>query len=95
MNTRLETLFEKYNISVKNRYEINQFFWLLPDNKKQNILDHFEILAIKLSNIEKEISEEREILIWTEVENIRNLIIQDRINNQRNNSRKEIMDLNF
>jgi len=63
MNTRLELLFERYNLSDKNRYEINQFFFLLPDNKKQNLLNNFETLAFKLTKIEDEINKEREILI--------------------------------
>lgn len=95
MNTQLETLFERYNFSAKNRYEINQFFWLLPDKWKQNILDNFEILAVKIYNIEKEINIERDILIWSEVNYIKSLIIEWRINKQKKESRKEIMDLNF
>lgn len=81
MNTRLETLFEKYNFSQKDRYEINQIFLLLPDNKKQNLLNNFEILALKLFKIKEKINIEREILIWGEVENIKNLIIEWRLNN--------------
>ena len=64
MNTRLEYLFEKHNFSDKDRYEVNQIFWLLPLDKQQNILNNFEVLALRLWHIEKEIDLEKRILIW-------------------------------
>ena len=93
MNTRLEMLFDKYNVSEKNRYEINQFFSLLPDNKKQNLLNNFQLLAIRLLDIENELNLERNILIWNEVENIKNAILSWRISNERNEFKKELLDL--
>ena len=95
INTQLEKYFEKYNFSAKNRYEINQFFWFLPDIWKQNILDNFEILAIKLYNIEKKANIEREILVWDAFNEIKDLIIGSRIRKQKEESKKDIMDLNF
>ena len=74
MNTRLEMLFEKYHFSDKDRYEINQFFSLLPDHKKQNMLDNFDALALKLFKIEEEINTERRILIGDSLDNIRKTI---------------------
>ena len=64
MNTRLEFLFEKYNVSPKDRYEINQIFWLLPSEKQQNILKNFDIMIFRFEQIHKEIDLERRILIW-------------------------------
>lgn len=64
MNTRLEKLFEIYNISEKDKYEINQIFWLLPINKQQNLLNNFNTFATRLEQINKEINLERRILIW-------------------------------
>lgn len=64
MNTRLELLFEKYNVSSKDRYEINQIFWLLPPEKQQNILKNFDIMIFRFKQIHKEIDLERRILIW-------------------------------
>ncbi|MFK7779670.1 MAG: hypothetical protein QM490_00855 [Candidatus Gracilibacteria bacterium] len=63
MNTRLEKLFEKYNLSDKDRYEINQIFGLLPPDRKLNILNNFDILAFRFEQIHKEIDLERKILI--------------------------------
>jgi hypothetical protein len=71
MNTRLELLFEKYNLSPKDRYEINQIFWLLPTDKQQNILKNFDVLVFKLEQIHKEIDLERRILIWDLFEDIK------------------------
>jgi len=64
MNTRLEMLFLKHNVSDKDRYEINQIFWLLPANKQQNILKNFDIMIFRFEQIHKEIDLERRILIW-------------------------------
>ena len=64
MNTKLENLFEEYKISPKDRHEINQIFWLLPADKKHNILKNFSVLAFRLEQINKEINLERRILVW-------------------------------
>lgn len=95
MNTRLEMLFEKHHVSNKDRYEINQIFWLLPSNKQQNILKNFDTLIFRFEQINKEINIERKILIWNEVSNIKNLIISERINKQKEELRKEILELNY
>ncbi len=64
MNTRLEKLFEKYHLPEKERYEINQIFWLLPLDKKTNLLNNFDTLMIRFEQIHKEIDLERRILVW-------------------------------
>ena len=64
MNVFLEKLFEKYSVSEKDIYDIRQIYELLPPDKKQNLLDNFESLVIKLKKIEEEIELEREILFW-------------------------------
>lgn len=71
MNTQLEILFKKYNISEKDRYEINQFFMLVPEEKKKNILNNFWVLASKLECIHKEIDLEKRILIWDLFEDVK------------------------
>ena len=71
MNTRLEMLFEKHNVSDKDRYEINQIFWLLPANKQQNILKNFDLMIFKFEQIHKEVDLERRILIWDLFEEIK------------------------
>ena len=64
MNTRLEKLFEKHDLSEKDKYEINQIFCLLPNKKQINILNNFDVLAFRLKIIQKQINLERKILIW-------------------------------
>ena len=71
MNTQLNKLFEKYNVSEKDRHELNQIFWLLPFDKKNNMLNNFELLAIRLKSINKEIDLERKILVWDLFEDIK------------------------
>jgi predicted Zn-ribbon and HTH transcriptional regulator len=63
MNTRLQKLFENYNISDKDCYEIKQIFQIVTDEKKHKILSSFDILAKKIKKIEKDISLEQEILL--------------------------------
>ncbi len=93
MNTRLELLFENYKVSVKDRYEINQIFWLLTPTKQQNILNNFAQMIYRFKEIDEEINLEREILIWNEVNNIKNIIINSRINKEKEELRKELLNL--
>lgn len=91
MNTRLELLFEKHNVSQKNRYEINQFFCLLPDVKKNNILNNFEILAVKLTKISEDLKLEREILLPKSIERIKGVLnkVRDERINIKNKNKNE------
>ncbi|MDQ7023888.1 MAG: hypothetical protein Q9M97_10495 [Candidatus Gracilibacteria bacterium] len=63
MNTLLKSLFEKYEISEKDQYEINQIFNILNDEKKHKILASFELLAEKIKKIEEELLLEQSILL--------------------------------
>jgi hypothetical protein len=78
MNTLLEKLFEENNVSPKDRFEINQIYSLLPDEKKQNLINNFKSLALKLKIIEKEIEIEREILIPESVQKVKEFILENR-----------------
>ena len=70
MNTKLEHLFENHDLSEKDRYEINQIFELLPDQKKQNLLDNFEALAFRIEKIKVDMVVEQDILIWDSLNRI-------------------------
>jgi len=61
MNTLLQRYFDKYDLSKKDKYEINQIFGLLPVDKQQNLLNNFDLLAIRLNKIEEDIRIERNI----------------------------------
>ncbi|MDR2639800.1 MAG: hypothetical protein LBC61_00195 [Candidatus Peribacteria bacterium] len=63
MNTYLKALFEKYNVSDRNKSEILQIWALLPDDKRKNLLNNFATLALRLKKIEEEINAEKEILL--------------------------------
>jgi hypothetical protein len=63
MNVLLEQYFGKYDLSEKDRYEIRQIFQLLPLEKKQNILDNFDVLVLKIKKLQDDIKLEQEILI--------------------------------
>ena len=64
MNTHLQTLFETYNLSEKDRYDVGQIFSLLPPDKQQNLLRNFPALAGRLKQIEESMKEEQAILLW-------------------------------
>lgn len=70
MNTYLEKLFEKYNLSDKDRHEVRQIYSLLPTDKQRNLIANFDILAFKLKQIEEEINSEREILLGYAEQNL-------------------------
>ncbi len=74
MNVLLEKYFEKYELSDKDRYEINQIFQLLPPEKKQNVLDNFDNIISNILNLQENIKLEQEILVWDAVSKIRNAI---------------------
>jgi hypothetical protein len=63
MNTFLNELFRKYNISLKDRHDIMQIYSFLPDDKKKNIINNFENLAFKLKKIENDLEIEKEFLL--------------------------------
>jgi GTPase involved in cell partitioning and DNA repair len=78
MNTQLEKLFTQYSISKKDRYEIIQIYVLLPSTKQQSLLQNFPALASRLHKIEEDLREERELLIGSEVDNIRRKLLHNR-----------------
>ena len=90
MNIYLEKLFDKYNVSEWNRYEINQIYYLLPPQKQQNLINNFEHLILKLTKIENDLEIERKILIREAIDDIRNIL--ERVKRERieKESRKEI-----
>lgn len=74
MNTQLQTLFEVYNISDKDQYEIQQIFSLLPTEKKMNFLNNFPQTAAKLKKIHEDIKIEQSILITEWIKELKDVI---------------------
>lgn len=90
MNEYLKTLFDKYKLSEKDRYEILQIYSFLSDDKKQNLINNFEFVALKIQKIEKTLELEKEILIWNSVERVRNSILEKRKQKIDEQIKKEI-----
>lgn len=86
MNTYLKALFEKYNVSDRNKSEILQIWALLPDDKRKNLLNNFATLALRLKKIEEEINAEKEILLWMAIKRIEKTFME----NKRKGAREEI-----
>lgn len=74
MNTLLESLFDTYKVSPKDRYEIRQIYELLSAEKKVNLMNNFEALALKLEKISRDVEQEKEILVWSAITRIENVI---------------------
>ncbi|ATU05846.1 hypothetical protein BKN14_05450 [Candidatus Gracilibacteria bacterium HOT-871] len=93
MNTKLEKLFEKYNFSQKDRFEISQIFFLLTEERKQNLLKNFDEFALSINKINSDIDTEKDILIGSAVEKIKNSILEERKNKIDENIKDEINSL--
>ena len=93
MNTKLEKLFEKYNFSQKDRFEISQIFFLLTEERKQNLLKNFDEFALSINKINSDIDTEKDILIWSAVDKIKNSILEERKNKIDENIKDEINSL--
>lgn len=91
INTKLEKLFEKYNFSQKDRFEISQIFFLLTEDRKQKLISNFDDFAFSVLKINSDIALEKEILIWDAVEQIKQSILNERKNNF--DIKKQINDL--
>lgn len=90
INTRLEKLFEKYGFSEKDRYEINQIFFLLTEDRKQKFLLNFDDFAFQVKKINSDIEIEKEILMSDEIEKIKQSILTERKNKVDFETKNEI-----
>lgn len=90
INTRLEKLFEKYRFSEKDRYEINQIFFLLTEDRKQKFLLNFDEFAFQVKKINSDIEMEKEILMSDEIEKIKQSILTERKNKVDFETKNEI-----
>ena len=90
INTRLEKLFEKYRFSEKDRYEINQIFFLLTEDRKQKFLLNFDDFAFQVKKINSDIEMEKEILMSDEIEKIKQSILTERKNKVDFETKNEI-----
>lgn len=93
MNTHLEILFEKYNISDKQRYEIQQIYNFLPTWKKVYLVNHFDSFAQKLSQIEESIDTQRQILVDDAITHMEAVIHRISEKYKKQDIKKEIHDL--
>jgi hypothetical protein len=50
-------------LSDKDRYEIRQIFSIMPDDKKQNILNNFPRIISSLELIKEDLRETQQILL--------------------------------
>jgi adenylate kinase family enzyme len=73
-NTLLEEYLSNPLLSDKDRYEIRQIFSIMPDEKKQNILDNFPRIIASIELIKEDLRETQEILLWRAISNIENAI---------------------
>ena len=63
MNVVLDSLLLEHQISEKDCHHVRQMFTMLPNNKRQYILDNFVSIAKKIKKIEQNTITEQEILL--------------------------------
>jgi len=62
LNTLFEKLLTESNLSEKDRYDIKQIFYLLPDEKKQRLMSNFQALCHNIDCINRDVAIEQKIL---------------------------------
>lgn len=76
MNTQLEKLLDKYNLSPKTRHDFIQIYALLPLVKQKDVLHNFDIMLLKIRDIEAWMKKEQEILLDNIIPDIMDIIAQ-------------------
>ncbi|NUJ97239.1 hypothetical protein HGA92_00450 [Candidatus Gracilibacteria bacterium] len=79
MNTVLLRLFEQHDVSEKDRYEIGQMYNFLSEEKKQRLIKDFEIFIKKVKKFQKQLKEEKDILIGETINEIKQIIEQTKL----------------
>lgn len=93
MNTLLELKMEKSDLSDRDKFEIRQFFNIVDNPKKQNILKNFDQMVFNINKIKAEIIEEQEILLWKAISNMERAIKRARSSWIRKSSKENIQKL--
>ena len=93
MNTLLELKMEKSDLSDRDKFEIRQFFNIVDNQKKQNILKNFDQMVFNINKIKAEIIEEQEILLWKAISNMERAIKRARSSWIRKSSKENIQKL--
>lgn len=74
MNVRLEKLFEKYDISIKDKRDFLQIYSLLPGHKKIRVIENFDTMMGNIAALRDDLYLEQEILFWKSLTNIEEYI---------------------
>ena len=93
MNTVLEKLFNKYSLSDKDRYEINQIYSFLNPQKKIHMVENFEHIVKHIGKLKKEMFDEQQILFDNTLQNIEQKIKQAEESRIRHSTESEITRL--
>lgn len=71
MNIKLEQLISQTSeLSPKDIYEIRQMFMVFDNDKKQSIINNWDIIVWKIVKIKDDLKQQQEILLWKAIENI-------------------------
>lgn len=79
MNTVLLRLFEQHDVSERDRYEIGQIYNFLSEEKKQRLIKDFEIFIKRVKKFQKQLKEEKDILIGETINEIKQIIEQTKL----------------
>jgi len=74
MNIRLEKLFKKHDLSLKDRRDFLQIYDFLPSHKKVQVVENFDTMMGNIEALRDDLYLEQEILFWKSLKNIEEYI---------------------
>lgn len=64
MNSKLEKLFQTYELSEKDIHDFLQIYRLLPGYKKTRAVENFTKIMLSVETLREDLYQEHEILFW-------------------------------
>jgi len=93
MNTKLQKLFDQYNLSLKDRRDFTQIYTLLSPLKKIGFIENFHEAMIEIEVLRNELATEQEVLFWEALDSIEKRIQQRRQISIHNSTKEQISTL--
>jgi len=93
MNTKLQKIFDEYNLSLKDRRDFLQIYSLLSPQKKNAFIENFPTAMAEIESLRQELALEQEILFWDTLDSIERRIKQRRESSIHTTTKEQISTL--
>jgi len=93
MNTKLQKLFDEYNLSLKDRRDFIQIYTFLSPAKKIGFIENFHEAMREIEILRDELALEQEILFWNTLDSIEKRIQERRQASIYNSTKEQISTL--